>query len=153
MRLLAMYLSLLTCSLLAAGAHAASAGAKLKGQVAEAAAQDNAAGAGVLLQHLGQAIQMVQQQGKNAIALREWEEMVNDCQDAIAKMRSPEAHKTFVSMLNRVSPPAQAVLVRGLMEHPPEKEVSAPVAKLLAATTNLDLQVASVDLLGRYRAT
>jgi len=152
MRLRVAFFFLSPFVLLGGSALAATAGTKLKGQVAEAAAQDNAAGANALLQHLGQAFQMVQQHGKNPMALREWEEIVNDCQDAVAKMRSPEAHKYFVSVLSRVSQPTQAVLVRGLTKHPPEKEVIAPVVKLLDTTNSLDLQVASIELLGRYRA-
>lgn len=138
-------------SLPAGAAFGANAAQKLKEQIKEAAAQDNAGGANAMLGLLSQALGMAQQQRNNDNALREWEEIENDCQDAIAQMKSADADKAFLAGLFRLSPPAQAQLLFGLIPHDSNSDLDAAVAKLLGSTNDIQVMVACIDLLGAHK--
>ena len=131
--------------------HGASAATKLKEQVQQAAQNDTAAGAAEICVCLNQALSMAHTQKLNIHAQREWEEIANDCQDAIARMRSPEALQTFTRALSRMPAPGQAVLLLGHKDQAPAKDLDDQCVKLLGQTQDFQVQVACLELLGKHR--
>ncbi|MCW8128887.1 MAG: VWA domain-containing protein [Planctomycetota bacterium] len=140
------------CLLLAAPVWAATpAAAKLKDQVKEASAQDNAQGVGGVLGLLNQALAKAAEQRNNDNGLREYEEIVNDCQDAVAQMRSPESDKAFTVNLARLAPNAQAQVLFGLIPHDSNSDLDEAATKVLASTRDISVMVACMDLLGAHK--
>jgi hypothetical protein len=138
----------LAVSLVTSLAFAGTAASKLKNELALAAQVDTERGALGVCGVLQQALQMAQQQKANLTALREWDEVSNDCQDAIAKMRSPEAAKIFVKALEGMTPAAQALVALALKDHTPTVEMDGAALKVLQKTKDPAVKVGCVELLG-----
>lgn len=149
MRITPLLLTLAT--VLTVSCNAADTAQRMRDKVKECLSQDNAAGAAEVLSVLNQVLGLAAQQKNNDNALREWEEIVNDCQDAITKLRSPEAAKVFLQALPRMNQPAQATLLFGLAQHDSASDLDAEVAKLLPRATDMQLIVACIDLLGAHK--
>ena len=140
----------LAVSLVPALAFAGTPASRLKSELALAAQQDTERGALGVCGVLHQALQMAQQQKGNLTALREWDEAANDCQDVIAKMRSPEAEKVFVKALEGMTPMAQALVALALKTHTPTVEIDGAALKILQKAKDPAAKVGCIELLGAH---
>jgi hypothetical protein len=135
----------------AAGAATNALGARLKTQLEQAVKANNANGAGALLGILNQTLEMINQQGRNILARREWEELAQDAQEAVAKFSAPEAQKVLVEALEKAGPAFQALMLEGMTGFPADIELDRGCQRILEKAADPQLTVACLDLLAAHQ--